>query len=41
MSYFEAPPDVLEDPDELPTWAARAWAAARRSGAGKNKRPAP
>ena len=28
MSYFEAPPDVLEDPDELATWATKAHEAA-------------
>lgn len=27
-SYYEAPGDVLDDPDELNRWAARAWQAA-------------
>ena len=37
MSYWEVPPDVLEDPGELCQWAVRAWEAARRSGTGKKK----
>ena len=35
MSYFEVPPDVLESPEELVAWAARAIQAAatdRRTG---------
>ena len=41
MSYWEVPPDVLEDPGELCQWAVRAWEAARRSGTGKkNKKKA-
>ena len=41
MSYWECPPDVLEDPEELRQWAARAGEAARRSGTGKkNKKKA-
>lgn len=27
-SYYEAPVDVLDDPEELNRWAARAWQAA-------------
>ena len=38
MSYWECPPDVLEDPEELRQWAARAWEAARRSGTGKKNK---
>ena len=34
LSYFEAPPDVLEDPEELCRWARRAWEAARRAAKG-------
>lgn len=37
MSYWEAPPDLMEDPEALCAWAARAWEAARRSGKGKRK----
>ena len=46
LSYFEAPPDVLDDPEELCQWARRAWEAARRAGdkkagkKGKNRRKA-
>ena len=41
MSYWEVPPDVLEDPGELCQSAVRAWEAARRSGTGKkNKKKA-
>lgn len=28
MSYFEAPADVLEDPDDLAAWATKAYEAA-------------
>lgn len=28
-SYYEAPADILDDPDELPAWAADALRAAR------------
>jgi len=38
LTYFEAPPEALEDADELCRWARGAWAAARRSGAGKRGR---
>lgn len=38
LSYWECPPDVLEDPEELCQWAASAWEAARRSGTGKKKK---
>jgi len=29
MRYYEVPPDVLEDPEELGIWARKALAAAR------------
>ena len=41
MSYWECPPEVLEDPEELCQWAASAWEAARRSGKGKKKKKKP
>lgn len=37
-SYYEAPVDVLDDPDDLNRWAARAWQAA--VAAHKPKKPA-
>ena len=30
MPYFEIPPDVLEDPEELIAWAGRSLAISRR-----------
>ncbi|MGH8178407.1 MAG: TfoX/Sxy family protein [Steroidobacter sp.] len=38
MSYFEAPADVLEDPDELKLWARKAAAAAVKAQAKRPKR---
>ena len=38
MSYFEAPPDALDDPDALLPWARSAWEAALRANAGKVKK---
>ena len=38
MSYWEAPPELLDDADELCAWGHRAWQAARRASAGKKKR---
>ena len=35
MSYWEVPPDLMEDPHALCAWAREAWAAARRSGTKK------
>ena len=32
LSYFEAPPDVIEDSDDLCAWGRKAWEAARRAG---------
>ena len=37
MSYYEVPIDVLEDNDELVSWARNALAAARRAPAKKKK----
>ncbi len=31
MSYYEAPPETLDDPDEMKRWAELAYAAACRS----------
>ncbi len=31
MSYYEAPPETLEDPDEMKRWATLAWEAACRN----------
>lgn len=31
MSYFEAPPETLDDPEEMKIWAERAYAAACRA----------
>ncbi len=38
MPYWEVPADLLEDPDELCTWARKAWEAGRRSPAKPKKR---
>jgi len=37
MSYWEAPPDLLDDADELTAWGRRAWQAARRASVNKRK----
>ena len=37
-SYFEAPPDALDDADALLSWARGAWEAALRANAGKAKK---
>jgi DNA transformation protein and related proteins len=39
MAYYEVPPDVLEDVEALPQWAAKAEAAALRAKAGKTRKP--
>ena len=31
MSYFEVPPDVLEDPDKMVQWAAQSLAIQKKS----------
>jgi len=42
LGYWEAPPAVIEEPDELQHWVKEAFAAARRSQAAKAPRkPAP
>lgn len=38
MSYWEAPPDLLDDGDELCAWGLRAWQAAKRAGVKKKSR---
>lgn len=38
MSYWEVPADVIDDPERLQSWAAKALAAARRARAAKPKR---
>jgi DNA transformation protein len=38
LSYFQAPEDALDDPDELLTWARSAWGAARRAAASAKKK---
>jgi DNA transformation protein len=38
MSYWEAPAELLDDPDEFCQWAGRAWQAAKRASVKKNKR---
>lgn len=40
MSYFEAPPEALEDPARLAGWAAVAFAAAARAAAKKGRKRA-
>jgi DNA transformation protein len=39
MNYFEVPPDVLENPEELVPWANRAIQAAVASARKSGKRP--
>ena len=38
MQYYEVPPDVLEDAEQMRAWADRAVDAARRAGARKRKK---
>jgi DNA transformation protein len=38
MSYYEVPADVLEDEEKLRVWAEKALAAARKGGAGREKK---
>ena len=38
MSYYEVPPDVLEDPEQMRVWADRAVDAARTKGAKRKKK---
>ncbi|GAB6051599.1 TfoX/Sxy family protein [Magnetospira thiophila] len=37
MSYWEVPPDVMEDSEALGVWAQRAWEASRRGSKPKKK----
>lgn len=37
MSYWEAPSELLDDPDALCEWAERAWRTARRVSGKKHK----
>lgn len=38
LSYFEAPPDVIEDSDGLCAWGRDAWEAAKRTARGAAKK---
>lgn len=38
MSYYEVPPDALEDPAELSTWAGKAFEAALVAAKAKNRK---
>ncbi len=38
MSYFEVPPDVMENFDHMAAWARLAWEAARRAGLRKRRK---
>lgn len=38
LSYFEVPPDVMEDSGQMVAWARLAWEAARRAGLGKRRK---
>lgn len=40
MSYWEAPPELMDDGDEMCAWAHRAWQAAKRANAKKKPRNA-
>ncbi len=37
MQYYEVPPDIVEDPDELRLWMDKALDVARRKKSGKSK----
>ncbi len=40
MSYWEAPPELMDDADEMCAWASRAWQAAKRASVKKkSKKP--
>ncbi len=39
VSYWQAPERLLDDPEEMSAWAARALAIARRAAAAKSKSP--
>jgi DNA transformation protein len=36
-SYYEVPPDILDDPDALADWARQAWVAAQSNAKAKTK----
>ncbi len=38
MSYFQAPDEVLEDPEEMADWASRAYAVALKANIGKTRK---
>jgi TfoX/Sxy family transcriptional regulator of competence genes len=35
LSYYQAPPDLMEEPEALLSWATGAFEAARRAAAAK------
>ncbi len=37
-SYYEVPPDILDDPDALAEWARAAWAAAQSKAQAKTSK---
>jgi len=41
LTYFEAPPDVIEEADELCAWGRKSWEAAQRSATQKKKKKKP
>ena len=38
MSYYEAPPEIFEDPDAMKEWVGESVAAGQRGGKKKRKR---
>jgi len=38
LSYYEVPVDILDDPEDLASWADKAWEAAKRNAAKNPKR---
>ena len=38
LSYFEVPPDVMEESGQMVAWARLAWEAARRARRGKRRK---
>jgi len=40
MSYWEAPPELMDDADEMCAWGRRAWQAAKRASVKKKARKA-
>jgi len=39
MSYYEAPPALFDEPDEMRAWAQKAFAAAARAATRRGDRP--